>query len=59
MHIETTYILKAEEGKILQNKNTKQQTPSVWLRIGESQEDWEEIEMPKSEPEEEPKEENE
>lgn len=52
MHIETTYILKAEDGKILQNKNTKQQTPSVWLKIGENKEDWEEIDMPTDEEEE-------
>lgn len=49
MHIETTYILKAEEGKILQNKITGQQTPSVWLKIGENKEDWEEIDMPTDE----------
>lgn len=46
MHIETTVILKAEEGKILQNKTTGIQTPSVWLKVGESQEDWEEIDEP-------------
>ena len=57
MHIETTYILKAEEGKILQNKITGIQTPSVWLKVGESQEDWEEIDEPlPEEPEEEPQE---
>lgn len=55
MYTETTVILKAEEGKILQNKKTGIQTPSVWLKIGESQEDWEEIDIPE-EPEEEPKE---
>lgn len=46
MHIETTVILKAEEGKILQNKNTGIQTPSVWLKVGDSQDDWEEIDEP-------------
>lgn len=46
MHIETTVILKAEEGKILQNKTTGIQTPSVWLKVGESQDDWEEIDEP-------------
>ena len=46
MHIETTVILKAEEGKILQNKTTGIQTPSVWLKVGDSQDDWEEIDEP-------------
>lgn len=46
MHTETTVILKAEEGKILQNKNTGIQTPSVWLKVGDSQDDWEEIDEP-------------
>lgn len=54
MYTETTVILKAEEGKILQNKKTGIQTPSVWLKIGESQEDWEEIDIPEEEPEEVP-----
>lgn len=49
MHIETTVILKAEEGKILRNKINGIETPSVWLKIGESQEDWEEIDEPKEE----------
>lgn len=53
MHIETTVILKAEEGKILQNKNTGIQTPSVWLKVGESQDDWEEIDEPLPEEQEE------
>ena len=43
MHIETTYILRADEGKILRNKITGIETPSVWLKIGDNQEDWEEI----------------
>lgn len=46
MYIETTVILKAENGKILQNKITGIQTPSVWLKVGDSQEDWEEIDEP-------------
>jgi len=46
MHIEKTVILKAEEGKILQNKTTGIQTPSVWLKVGDSQDDWEEIDEP-------------
>lgn len=46
MHTETTVILRAEEGKILQNKETGIQTPSVWLKVGESQDDWEEIDIP-------------
>lgn len=47
MTIETTQILKADEGKILRSKKDPDiQTPSVWLRIGESMDDWEEIDMP-------------
>lgn len=47
MTIETTYILKADEGKILRRKDDGLETPSVWLKIGESKDDWEEIEIPK------------
>jgi len=47
MTIETTYILKADEGKILRRKGDGLETPSVWLRIGESKDDWEEIDLPK------------
>lgn len=43
MKVETTVILTADEGKILRNKKDGLETPSVWLKIGESQEDWEEI----------------
>lgn len=57
MEIVTTYILKADDGKILQNKKTGQMTPSVWLKIGEEKDDWEEIDPPA--PEEEPEEEQE
>lgn len=46
MTIETTYILKADEGKILRNKNDGMETPSVWLKIGDSKDDWEEIDLP-------------
>jgi len=46
MQIETTVILRADEGKILRNKVNGIETPSVWLKIGESQEDWEEIDEP-------------
>ena len=46
MTIETTYILKADEGKILRNKNDGIETPSVWLKIGDSKDDWEEIDLP-------------
>lgn len=46
MKIETTVILRADEGKILQHKETGVQTPSVWLKVGESQDDWEEIDEP-------------
>lgn len=46
MEIITTYILKAEHGKVLQNKLTGIQTPSVWLKTGDKQEDWEEIDEP-------------
>ena len=60
MQIETTVILRADEGKILQNKNTGVQTPSVWLKIGEEKDDWEEIDPPVPEDEqEEPEEEDE
>ena len=51
MHIETTVILKAEEGKILQNKKTGIQTPSVWLKIGESPEEPEEEPQEDEQPE--------
>lgn len=46
MIIETTYILRAEQGKVLRNKNTGIQTPSVWLKVGDSKDDWEEIDEP-------------
>ena len=46
MTIETTYILKADDGKILRNKIDGMETPSVWLKIGDSKDDWEEIDMP-------------
>lgn len=52
MHTETTVILRAEEGKILQNKETGIQTPSVWLKVGDNQDDWEEIDIPVVEEEE-------
>ena len=55
MEVVTTYILKADEGKVLKNKETGIETPSVWLKVGESKEDWEEIDEPI--PEEEPEEE--
>lgn len=51
MKIETTVILTADEGKILRNKKDGLETPSVWLKIGESQEDWEEIDEPTEEEE--------
>lgn len=46
MTIETTYILKADEGKMLRNKIDGIETPSVWLKIGDSKDDWEEIDIP-------------
>lgn len=46
MIIETTYILRAEQGKILQNKIDGRQTPSVWLKVGDSKDNWEEIDEP-------------
>lgn len=46
MTIETTYILKADEGKILRNKIDGIETPSVWLKIGDSKDDWEEVDLP-------------
>ena len=46
MTIETTYILKADEGKILHKLGTEIYTPSVWLKVGESQNDYEEIDEP-------------
>lgn len=46
MTIETTYILKADEGKILRNKIDGIETPSVWLKIGNNKDDWEEIDLP-------------
>ena len=46
MTIETTYILKADEGKILRNKIDGIETPSVWLKIGVSKDDWEEVSIP-------------
>lgn len=46
MTIETTYILKADDGKILRNKIDGIETPSVWLKIGDSKDDWEEVDMP-------------
>lgn len=49
MTIETTYILKADEGKMLRNKIDGIETPSVWLKIGDSKDDWEEVELPKEE----------
>lgn len=60
MTIETTYILKADDGKILRNKIDGIETPSVWLKIGDSKDDWEEVELPKEEelPNEEPLEES-
>lgn len=50
MTIETTYILKADEGKALRNKLTGDITSSVWLRIDDNRDDWEEIDYvePKS-----------
>lgn len=50
MTIETTYILKADEGKMLRNKIDGIETPSVWLKIGDSKDDWEEIDLPVEEP---------
>lgn len=58
MKIETTYILTADEGKILRNKETGILTPSVWLKVGEDKENWEEIDVPEPEPDEEPEEED-
>lgn len=49
MTIETTYILKADDGKILRNKIDGTETPSVWLKIGDNKDDWEEVELPKEE----------
>lgn len=46
MTIETTYILKADEGKMLRNKIDGIETPSVWLKIGDSKDDWEEVSIP-------------
>lgn len=46
MTIETTYILKADDGKILRNKIDGIETPSVWLKIGDSKDDWEEVSIP-------------
>ena len=46
MTIETTYILKADEGKMLRNKIDGIETPSVWLKIGDNKDDWEEVELP-------------
>lgn len=53
MIIETTYILMADEGKLLRNKLSGIETPSVWLKIGDSKEDWEEVSIPADEPSEE------
>ena len=50
MTIETTYILKADKGKMLRNKIDGTETPSVWLKIGDNKDDWEEVELP-NEPE--------
>lgn len=50
MTIETTYILKADEGKILRSKITGLETTAVWLKVGESKDDWEEIDKPAEEP---------
>ena len=50
MTIETTYILKADEGKMLRNKIDGIETPSVWLKIGDSKDDWEEVSIPADEP---------
>ena len=58
MTIETTYILKADEGKMLRNKIDGIETPSVWLKIGDNKDDWEEIDMPVEETVEEPLEES-
>lgn len=49
MTIETTYILKADEGKMLRNKIDGIETPSVWLKIGDSKDDWEEVSIPADE----------
>lgn len=49
MTIETTYILKADEGKILRNKIDGIETPSVWLKIGDNKDNWEEIDLPEEE----------
>lgn len=53
MTIETTYILKADDGKILRNKIDGTETPSVWLKIGDSKDDWEEVSIPDNPKEEE------
>lgn len=57
MTIETTYILKADEGKMLRNKIDGIETPSVWLKIGDSKDDWEEVSIPDNPEEELPNEE--
>ena len=49
MTIETTYILKADDGKMLRNKIDGIETPSVWLKIGDSKDDWEEVSIPADE----------
>ena len=46
MTIETTYILKADDGKMLRNKIDGIETPSVWLKIGDNKDDWEEVSIP-------------
>lgn len=46
MEIVTTYILKADNGKVLKNKNTGLLTPSVWLKVSDNKDDWEEIDEP-------------
>ena len=46
MKIEITNILKADDGKILRNKNTNTTTPSLWLKIGDTVDNWEEIDIP-------------
>ena len=56
MKVVTTVILQADEGKILRNKVTGIETPGVWLKVGDSQDDWEEIDAPAPEPEEVPEE---
>lgn len=54
MTIETTYILKADEGKLLRSKTNGLQTTAVWLKVGDSKDDWEEIDIPEEDPVEEP-----